>query len=407
MNKSSLSLSVLLAVSLAAGCATTQPNHPVVEQVRVVAESPRQWTGVAVLPDGRMFVNYPRWSDDVPVSLAEVKGSERNEKSLSPSEVLRDVTPYPSEAINQYTPGADPARTFVCVQSVVAGPGGKLFVLDPASPKFQGVIKGGPKLLVIDPATKKIVRAYRFDESIAPAKSYLNDIRFDRSGKWAFMTDSGAGALVVLDLESGNARRVLADHPSTKAEETEIIIDGAPVRMGGNKPVVHADGIAVDPNGRWVYWQALTGRTLYRLPISKLIDAKLPAAELANSVERVAEVGPSDGLEAGPDGAIYLTSLEHNAIRRWREGKGIEVVAQGPEFRWPDSLAWGKDGSLYVNCSQIHLGANPTTPYVIMKIPAWVIAPTASDKYRFGGSTTSLGSSPSPATETPTTRPSN
>ena len=33
---------------------------------------PRQATGVAVSPTGRVFVNFPRWEQDVPISVAEV-----------------------------------------------------------------------------------------------------------------------------------------------------------------------------------------------------------------------------------------------------------------------------------------------------------------------------------------------
>jgi hypothetical protein len=37
------------------------------------------------------------------------------------------------------------------------------------------------------------------------------------AGKTAYLTDSGAeGALVVVDLDSGSARRVLSGHPSTE-----------------------------------------------------------------------------------------------------------------------------------------------------------------------------------------------
>jgi hypothetical protein len=29
-------------------------------------------TGVTVAPDGRIFVNFPRWTEDTPVSVAEL-----------------------------------------------------------------------------------------------------------------------------------------------------------------------------------------------------------------------------------------------------------------------------------------------------------------------------------------------
>lgn len=41
-------------------------------QLSVVGTSKRQWTGVAVAADRRVFVNYPRWSDNVPISVAQL-----------------------------------------------------------------------------------------------------------------------------------------------------------------------------------------------------------------------------------------------------------------------------------------------------------------------------------------------
>jgi len=43
-----------------------------------------------------------------------------------------------------------------------------------------------------------------------PANGYLNDVRFDPDGRTAYLTESGSGALYVLDLGSGKARRLLA-----------------------------------------------------------------------------------------------------------------------------------------------------------------------------------------------------
>ena len=38
----------------------------------LVAQFDHQVTGVAVTDDGRRFVNFPRWTDDAPISVAEV-----------------------------------------------------------------------------------------------------------------------------------------------------------------------------------------------------------------------------------------------------------------------------------------------------------------------------------------------
>ncbi|MXQ14834.1 hypothetical protein GR328_25990 [Microvirga makkahensis] len=49
--------------------AQTSPSPQVFEQV---ATFEHQVTGVAVSQDGRIFVSFPRWTEDAPVSVAEV-----------------------------------------------------------------------------------------------------------------------------------------------------------------------------------------------------------------------------------------------------------------------------------------------------------------------------------------------
>jgi hypothetical protein len=146
-------LAIVIVVSCAQPRTEISESVPVEPTLEIYAESDRQWTGVAVTPDGRVFVNFPRWSPEVPVSVAEA---------------LADGTlrPFPDEAWNSWTPDADPSSTFICVQSVVADGQGSLWVLDPANPGFQGVVPGGAKLVEIDAATGGVVRVIGFDGSV-------------------------------------------------------------------------------------------------------------------------------------------------------------------------------------------------------------------------------------------------
>ncbi|MHC5010507.1 MAG: L-dopachrome tautomerase-related protein [Planctomycetota bacterium] len=317
--------------------------------LELVAESPRQWTGVAVAPDGRLFVNFPRWSDDVPVSVAEL--------------VDGVPVPYPDERWNGWTPEKDPGGNFVCVQSVTVDDEGFLWILDPANPGFAGVVEGGPKLLKIDLATNEVVETFRFGPEVAPPTSYLNDMRIDTGREVVYLSESGAGALVVLDANSGTSRRLLADHPSVRAEPIDIVIEGSAWKRDGRTPQVHADGIALSPDREWVYYQALTGRTLYRVPTAALRDATLDAEALAAHVERVVESGVSDAIAFGRDGHLYLTSLEESAINRVTPAFARELVVRDDRLAWPDSFAVGTDGWIYVTTAQIHRGPNPADPY--------------------------------------------
>jgi len=69
-----------------------------------IAQSERLWTGVAVSREGRVFVNYPRWLENVPISVAEIIGGE--------------LRPFPDERWNNWNPSLPPQDYFVCVQSV-------------------------------------------------------------------------------------------------------------------------------------------------------------------------------------------------------------------------------------------------------------------------------------------------
>jgi sugar lactone lactonase YvrE len=343
---------------VAFGCAlvglmTVQAQDSKLAPVRLVevATSSRQWTGIAVSRSGRVFVNFPRWSRDVPVSVGELADDGT-------------IQPYPNENWNEWKPDAASHERFVCVQSVHVDGKDRLWILDAANPMFLGVVDGGPKLMQVDLAANEIVRTYAFDSTIAPRGSYLNDVRIDTHTETAFITESGLGALVVVDLETGKARRLLDDHASTQAEEIQLMIGERPFPAQ-----VHADGIALDVAGGWLYYQALTGRTLYRVPTVVMQDTSLDAEQLAAKVERFATSGVSDGLLFAPEG-IYVSALEEGSIKRVSRDGNVETVIQDDRIVWPDSFARGPDGSIWFTTAQIHLGPNPSSPYRILKIVA-------------------------------------
>ena len=344
-------LPVLLMPCLLALGACDEPQAP--PKLEIVAESQNQWTGVAVSKEGRLFVNFPRWSDDVPVSVAEWKDGK--------------PVPYPNAEWNQWTGKEDPAKHFVCVQSVTVDDRNRLWILDPANPKFAGVVPGGPKLLRVDLTKNTVERVYTFDAKVAPRGSYLNDMRVDTSRDVVYISDSGAGAIVVLDGNTGQSRRLLADHPSTKAEAIDIVIEGSAWKRGGKTPQVHADGIALSPDRKWVYFQALTGKTMYRIPAEALLDERLDPKKVPQCVEKVATSGVADGIAFGPDGHLYLSSLEENAINRLTPKHERQRVVFDERLRWPDSFAVGADGWIYVTTAQIHLGPSRKDPYRIWR----------------------------------------
>lgn len=312
----------------------------------LVASFDHQVTGVAVSETGRIFVNFPRWTEDSEVSVAELVDG-------------RPVA-YPDARWNEWRNARknelSPEDRFVCVQSVVADGRGSLWVLDPAAPATSHLVPGGAKLVRVDLASNQVANVIAFGEDIAPEGSYLNDIRFSPDRRTGYITDSGAkGALVVVDLESGNARRRLDGHPSTQPEKDVVVTaDGKPLRRAdGRGAEFAADGIEVSPDGRHVYWQALTGRTLYRIATEALHDDALSPEALGAQVERVGDYGVSDGYWMTADGSLFFSAVEDNAVRRRLPSGELETVVEDDRLRWPDSFAQGPDGAIYVTSSHI------------------------------------------------------
>ncbi len=109
-------------------------------------------TGVTVSHQGRIFVNFPKWGDDVQYSVAEILDG-------------RTVV-YPDEAINQAITN-DPAKGLISVQSVVIDPVDRLWILDTGSPLFQPTEYGGPKIICVDLMTNQIIKKILFPQNVA------------------------------------------------------------------------------------------------------------------------------------------------------------------------------------------------------------------------------------------------
>ena len=350
-----------------------------------VASFDHQVTGVTVSKDGRIFVNFPRWTEDTEVSVAELKDGK--------------LVPFPDAAWNSWRNARKDEVTakdhWVCVQSVVAGPNGNLWVLDPAAPAMAALVPGGPKLVEIDLKTNQPARTIAFDESVAPQGSYLNDVRFSPDGKTAYLTDSGAkGALVVVDLDSGRAHRVLDGDPATQPDKSvTVTYDGKPLRRPDGRGVEFAaDGIALSPDGKTLYWQAIKGKTLYSLPTETLAGsittALMPTAladkSVAGRIETIGENGPADGLIiARKDGRMYVTSPQDDSIKvrdLSAKDKPLSIVVQDKRLRWPDTFAEGPDGTLYVTTSHIQDSAfyKPDAP-AALPTELWSFKPAPAE----------------------------
>src|ERR1051325_3800050 len=106
-------------------------------------------TGVSVSHSGRIFVNFPKWGDEVPFTVGEIRDGE--------------VVPFPDLDWNSPRDDAD-AEALVSVQSIVVDPADRLWILDTGSPMFQPTKYGGPKLVCVDLATNNDTRKILFSQ---------------------------------------------------------------------------------------------------------------------------------------------------------------------------------------------------------------------------------------------------
>ena len=367
---------LLLVSLLTASFAQEFATDRVIGKLDVVAtfDGPMP-TGVTVANDGRIFVNFPRWGDNVEYTVAEVK----NGKTVA----------YPNPEINRYAEGDDPGSHLVSVQSVVVDPSSKrLWILDTGSIAFGPVKPNGAKLLAVDLATNQITKKVVFPPDVALTTTYLNDVRFDlhRGPEGtAFITDSsvnGQNGIIVVDLASGKSWRRLNDHPSTKPDASFVpMVEGQilQMRIPGQPPqrfTVGADGIAISADAKTLYYCPLTSRHFYGVSVDALADRSKSQAEVAATVKDLGEKGgASDGLESDAEGRVYLSDYEHDAIHRRLASGEIETLVHDPRVLWPDTLSLALDGYLYFTANQIERGAGfhdghdlRQKPYVLFRV---------------------------------------
>lgn len=298
-------------------------------------------TGLTVSDDGRIFVSFPRWGDEVAYTVAEVVDG-------------RPVA-FPDAEVNAWT-GTDPRDRLISVQSVVIDPDGFLWLLDTGAPSFSPYVPGGPKLIRVDLTRNRIDRVLPIHKAAMTPTTYLNDVRFDfRNGRYAYLTDSQpVGALVVVDLDTGQCWDRLRGHRSTQAQDQfRAVVEGvvrAQYRVG-------VDGIAISADGARLFYCPLSSRRLYSVDTAALRDRALRDDRIAETIVDHGDKCASDGLESDAAGNVYATAYEHGAVLRRSAAGEWTTVVQDRRLLWPDTLAIAADGCLYVSVNQL-----PRTP---------------------------------------------
>jgi sugar lactone lactonase YvrE len=306
-----------------------------------VTKSEQLWNVVAVSSKGRIFASFPRWLSDRSISVGEVQQDG-------------SVRAFPGNTWNQWSSGQSPTQKFVNVNSVYVDEQDQLWVVDSAAPNFGTVVPGGAKLVQIDLASNQVKRVYAIDAQVAPEKSVLNDVRI-KDG-YAYITESGLGAIITINLQSGQARRLLAKHRSTKSDPTLVpTVEGREFRNAeGRVPQTHANGLAISPDGEWLYFQPTYGPNLRRIRTADLRNLNLSEQALGERVESVGPTVAAGGIFMDRRGILYLSNFENNSITLRCPNGQFETLVQDNRLLWPDGGSIGPDGQFYFPVAQVH-----------------------------------------------------
>ncbi len=290
---------------------------------------------IAVSPDGRVFFTlHPDGSPPQKV-MELVDGTPR---------------PYPDAAFQAKRSGAP---YFDTILSLRIDRQGRLWTLD-----FARFGMGVPRLLAFELSTGKVVHDYAFPAEIAGRGSMLNDLQVSPDGNTIYIAETSPlvhhPALIVYDVTEGKSRRLLERHQSVMPENYVIQAPGRDMLIFGIYNMrIGVDSIALDRNGEWLYYGAVTSDRLYRVRTVDLRNESLSADELANLVEDYARKTLSDGITTDVEGNVYLSDMENSAVVMLSPDETLTTIVKDQRLRWPDGFSFGPDDYLYVTCSSL------------------------------------------------------
>lgn len=237
------------------------------------------------------------------------------------------------------------------------------------------------KLLAWDAVNDRLHRVIYLPQPIIADNSFLNDLAVDLEHEAIYITDTAGGdnsALIVVDLSTGFARRVLEGDKSTRPEDVRMVIDDRLITMGDEPAKIGVNPITIDPDNQWVYYGPMSGTSLYRIATADLLDKSLTPAALSSKVRRYGDKPICDGITIDGAGNVYLTSITDHAIGVVDSSGEYRILYQDDKLlNWTDGMAFSDDNFIYVTVSQLqnspplNNGENTARPpFYLVKFPS-------------------------------------
>lgn len=290
---------------------------------------------IAVGPDGRIFVSVHQFYGQ-PFKVVEVLADGK-------------ARPYPNHD------WSDAANMHPLLLNGVLGLNvdrrGILWMLDGTSEQNSG------KLIGWNTKNETLEKVIYLAPPATIKESFLNDLAIDRTHNYAYIVDPaspGNSAFIIVNLNTGETRRVLHGVKLLQAEDTDIIVDGKLVELGGQPARIGLNPITLSADNRHLYFGSMSGTHLYRIETVHLRESSLSDEEIAAEIETYASKPISDGITIDSAGNIYITELNSNAIGVIDSTRNYRRLYKSKDISWPDGFAIGPGNDIFLTVNELH-----------------------------------------------------
>ncbi len=289
---------------------------------------------LALTKDGRLFISMN------PLVSPETKVFELNKQG--------ENIAYPN---HDYATGDN--SIIKAIIGIRADNKGNLWLLD----------MGAKQFVVWNTQDEKLVKTIKIPENVIKPASFLQDFIIDEKHNRVIIADMTQGdlkstpepAFIVINTKTGGAKRMAQSHPSIM-----------PDMEGG----FALNPIAIDPEFNWVYYGALHGKKVYRVPTNSFDSDE----NLLKTIEEYAPKSFCDGIAVDQNQNVYVTNVEDQTIGVTNKKDGFRTIATLPEGQsWPDGL-YIVNNELYGTVDQLNRTAalnngkeESTGPYLVFK----------------------------------------
>jgi len=217
----------------------------------------------------------------------------------------------------------------------------------------------GPALFAFDAHTGELLVHHVFSREMVRKWVMLNDLSVTPDGNYVVISAPGMfkkrSSIIVYDVHSDRARRILTDHPTVMRKKIVPEVDGKKMRflLGLYKVRPGVDGIDIGPQGKYVYYSAMADTVVYRIPVDAVTDTELDDRVLSGLIRTVGHRPPCDGLRVGRSELVYITDFQHHRVLAMDPEGNTSVVVDKEAIRWTDGLSVGSDGYLYITDSAL------------------------------------------------------